>query len=47
MCIEAVKSYGYALKDVPENLRNDKICLEAVKEDYNAIEFVPEPIKSE
>jgi hypothetical protein len=44
ICMKAVKKYGYALKYVPENLKDYDICLKAVKEDGLALKYVPKNI---
>jgi hypothetical protein len=43
--LAAIKQDGFALEDIPENLKTAKICLEAVKERYSAFPFMPEDMR--
>jgi hypothetical protein len=40
ICLEAIKTYGIALKFVEKHLITDEICLEAVKQNGLALEYV-------
>ena len=41
----AVQQDWWALKDVPEGLRDKKLCLAAVQQDVWALQFVPEAVQ--
>ena len=48
ICLAAVKQKGgYALKYVPEPLRDRDMCLAAVSQYGGAISYVPEPLRIE
>jgi len=46
LCLEAVKSNGYALQYVPEKHKTAELCLAAVKSNGNALQYVPEEYKT-
>ena len=43
----AVQQDWRALKDVPEGLRDKKLCLAAVQQDWGALDYVPEAVKND
>ncbi|RHI75096.1 hypothetical protein DW158_09875 [Parabacteroides merdae] len=47
LCMEAVKSNGYALKWVKRAWKDRPMCYAAVANNYNAYKFVPRNMKSE
>ena len=47
MYLAAVSNSRYALRDVPEELRDREICLAAVSNDGYMLEFVPEELRDE
>jgi hypothetical protein len=45
--MEAVKTCGWALEDVPEHLKTLELCIEALKQEANALEYVPEHLREQ
>jgi hypothetical protein len=37
----AVRQRGWALANVPENLKTDEICMAAIRQDKSALMWVP------
>jgi hypothetical protein len=44
--LKAVKKNGYALENVPEELKTAEVCLEAVKQNGGALAYVPQELRT-
>lgn len=46
LCLEAVKNYGLALKEMDEKYIDFEVASNAVRKDVDAIQYVPDPLRS-